>query len=80
MGRTGSFGLMLVVSAILAVTALSLLLLLTSDPEPTTVENAVLALREELAGRAPADTPVPEGVAGPRHCTPMPSTRPPCTR
>ncbi|HSJ93274.1 MAG TPA: hypothetical protein VK896_04490, partial [Gaiellaceae bacterium] len=40
----------------------ALLLLLTREPEPTTVDEAVTTFREELAGRAPVDTPVPEGV------------------
>lgn len=62
MGRTGCFVLALVVAAIFAVTAVSLLLLLTSDPEPTTVDDAVSAFREELGGRAPGESPVPEGV------------------
>jgi hypothetical protein len=62
MGRTGCFVLALVVAAILAATAVALLVLLGRGSEPTTVEDAVEAFRTELGGSAPVESPVPEGV------------------
>lgn len=62
MGRTGCFVLALVAAAILAGAAIGLLLVLTRSAEPATVEDAVAAFRAELAGRPPADEPLPEGV------------------
>jgi hypothetical protein len=62
MRRTGCFALALGIAASLAGAAIAIAWLATRDPGPATVEDALAAFRAELAGRAPADSPVPEGV------------------
>ncbi|GIU93925.1 MAG: hypothetical protein KatS3mg012_0382 [Gaiellaceae bacterium] len=62
MGRTGCFVLALACAAALAAAAVLLAWVVTRDPEPATIEDALAAFRTELAGRAPVEEPLPEGV------------------
>lgn len=61
MGRTGRFVASLVAVALLAA-AVGVMLVLTREPAPASVGDAVAAFRAELDGRAPAESPAPEGV------------------
>ncbi|MCS7008275.1 MAG: hypothetical protein NZL88_12040, partial [Gaiellaceae bacterium] len=62
MGRTGWLVLALGAAAILAGAAIALAWTMARDPAPAAIDDALAAFRAALAGRAPAERPVPEGV------------------
>lgn len=62
MGRAGWIAAALAALVVLAGGGIAWVLLSRSGSEPAEVVDAVAAFREATAGRAPLETPVPEGV------------------